>query len=323
MNRRILAVAAAAAVGLAAATPAPAGDVGPPPSRAMAVTVDDLPPLHPGGLAEARRVNDGVLAALSRHGVRAVGFVNEGRLLPDSERAPRLSLLEAWLEAGHDLGNHTYSHPDINRVPLAEYERDVRRGEPAIRELLAKRGRTPRWFRHPYTHTGPTREVRAAFEAFLEERGYAVAPFTVENADYVFDAARRDAEARGDRAAAERLRSAYVEYTLLVVERMEELSRDTFGREVPQVLLVHANRTNADALGEVLDRLAARGYRFVTLDETLSDDAWRTPDEFVGARGPSWLYRFRVARGLPLRLESEPDPPEWVLDLYREAQERR
>ncbi len=322
MTRRFLAVAAGA-LGFAAATLAPAGDAVAPASRTMAVTVDDLPPLHPGDPAEARRVDGGVLAALSRHGARAVGFVNEGRLLPDSERAPRLALLEAWLDAGHDLGNHTHSHPDINRVPLEEYERDVLRGEPGIRELLAKRGRVPRWFRHPYTHTGPTREVRTALEAFLREHGYRVAPFTVENADYVFDLARRDATSRGDRATAERLRAAYVDYTLRVTEQMEALSRDTFGREVPQVLLVHGNRTNADALGEVLDRLAARGYRFVPLDEALSDEAWRTPDEFVGVRGPSWLYRFRAAKGLPLRLESEPDPPKWVLDLYREAQERR
>jgi peptidoglycan/xylan/chitin deacetylase (PgdA/CDA1 family) len=289
----------------------------------MAVTVDDLPPHHPGGLAEMGRINDAVLAALGRHRVSAVGFVNESRLEPAAERPARLGLLRAWLDAGHDLGNHTYSHPDLSRVPLDAYERDVLRGDPAIRDLLAERGRAPRWFRHPYTHTGPTREVRAAFEAFLKEHGYAVAPFTVENADYVFELARGDAAARGDRAAVERLRAAYVDYTLFVVEQMEALARDTFGREVPQVLLVHGNRTNADALGEVLDRLAGRGYRFVTLDEALADEAWRTPDEFVGPRGPSWLFRFRVAKGLPLGLEREPDPPQWVLELYRRAQERR
>jgi peptidoglycan-N-acetylglucosamine deacetylase len=100
---------------------------------------------------------------------------------------------------------------------------------------------------------------------------------------------------------------------------MEALSRETFGREVPQVLLVHANATNAASLGELLERLAGRGYRFVALDEALADGAWRTPDEYVGPRGPSWLYRFRVAKGLPLGLEREPDPPKWVLDLYREA----
>ena len=320
---RWLAALAFASLGAATAAGVRSADAPTPVPRAMAVTVDDLPALPSGDVAKMRRVTEEVLAALSRHRVTAVGFVNEGKLEPSGERGARLALLESWLVAGHDLGNHTYSHPDINRVALGEYEQDVLRGEPGIRELLARRGRAPRWFRHPLTHTGPTREVRTAFEAFLKERGYAVAPFTVENSDYVFDVARRHATSRGERAAAERLRAAYVDYTLLVVERMETLSRDTFGREIPQVLLVHANRTNADALGEVLDRLAGRGYRFVSLDEALADEAWRTPDEFVGLRGPSWLYRLRVAKGLPLRLESEPDPPQWVLDLYRDAQERR
>ena len=292
------------------------------PARAMAVTVDDLPALPSRDVAEMRRITDGVLAALRRHQVTAVGFVNENKLEPLGERAERLALLRSWLEAGHDLGNHTYSHPDLQRVPLEEYERDVLRGEPGIRELLTSRGRAPRWFRHPFTHTGPTREVRGAFEAFLAEHGYAIAPFSIENADYIFDLLRRNAAGRGDTATVERLRAAYVDYTVSVTEQMEALSRETFGREVPQVLLVHANGTNADALDEVLGRLAGRGYRFVTLGEALADDAWRTPDEFVGSRGPSWLFRFRVAKGLPLRLELEPDPPQWVLDLYREAQSR-
>lgn len=319
LTRRLLPALVALAL---AATPARPVD-SPAPARTMAVTVDDLPALPSSDVAEMRRISDGVLAALKRHRLTAVGFVNESKLEPAGERAARLALLRSWLDAGHDLGNHTYSHPDLQHVPLEEYQRDVLRGEPGIRELLAARGRTPRWFRHPMTHTGPTREVRSAFEAFLREHGYSVAPFTIENADYLFDLARRHATARGERATAEKLRAAYVDYTLSVTEQMEALSRDTFGREVPQVLLVHANRTNVDALGDVLDRLTGRGYRFVTLDEALVDEAWRTPDEFVGSRGPSWLYRFRVAKGLPLGLEREPDPPKWVLDLYREAQERR
>lgn len=317
----ILRLAALAAAALAlGAGPSPAGGgTAPSPTRAMAVTVDDLPALPSSDVAEMRRITDGVLAALRQHQVTAVGFVNENKLEPTGERAARLALLRSWLDAGHDLGNHTYSHPDLQRVPLEEFQRDVLRGEPGIRELLAARGRAPRWFRHPLTHTGPSREVRTRFEAFLAERGYVVAPFSIENADYIFDFLRRKAAGRGDTATADRLRDAYVDYTVSVTEQMEALSRETFGREIPQVLLVHANATNAASLGELLERLAGRGYRFVALDEALADGAWRTPDEYVGPRGPSWLYRFRVAKGLPLGLEREPDPPKWVLDLYREA----
>lgn len=310
---------ALAAAGLAAQDEAKAPVA--PGARTLAVTVDDLPAVPASDIAEMRRITDGVLAALRRHRVTAVGFVNEGKLANTASRAERMALLRAWRDAGHDLGNHTYSHPDLNTTPLADYERDVLRGEPALRELLP--GRERRFFRHPMTHTGPSAEVRRGFESFLAEHGYAVAPFSVENADYVFDLALRDARRRGDGEAAERLLSAYVDHALGAVAFCEGLATDTFGREVPQILLVHANATNAERLDTLLSRLAARGYRFVSLEQALADPDWSTPDEYVGPKGLSWLHRFRVARGLPLRPELEPDPPAWVLEAFRAAQARQ
>ena len=292
------------------------------PGRTLAVTIDDLPATPSSDLAEMGRITDGLLSVLRRHEVAAVAFVNEIKLEPKAERAGRTALLRAWLEAGHDLGNHTYSHPDLQTTPLAEYQQDVLKGEAATRELLAARGRKPAWFRHPFTHTGPTREVREGFERFLAEHGYKIAPFSIENADYIFESARQAAVGRNDPAEAARLRATYVDYSLAVTAQMEGLARDTFGREIPQVLLIHANRLNVEALDEMLSRLHERGYRFVPLEAALADAAWHTPDLWVGARGPSWLYRFRVAKGLPLRLEGEPDPPAWVLERYRAAQAR-
>jgi len=292
------------------------------PPRTLAVTIDDLPATPSSELAEMGRITDGLLSVLRRHEVAAVAFVNEIKLEPKAERASRTALLRAWLEAGHDLGNHTYSHPDLQTTPLAEYQQDVLKGETATRELLAARGRKPAWFRHPFTHTGPTREVREGFERFLAEHGYKIAPFSIENADYIFESARQAAVVKNDAAEAARLRATYVDYSLAVTAQMEGLARDTFGREIPQVLLIHANRLNVEALDEMLTRLEARGYRFVPLKAALADAAWHTPDQWVGARGPSWLYRFRVAKGLPLLLESEPDPPAWVLERYRAAQAR-
>jgi peptidoglycan/xylan/chitin deacetylase (PgdA/CDA1 family) len=270
-----------------------------------------------------RGITKGVLAALKKHRVEAVGFVNESRLEPDAERQQRVALLRQWIEAGHELGNHTYSHADLQTMPLAAYEREVMRGEEETRRLQAVRGHGVRFFRHPYTHTGPTLETRTAFEAFLVAHGYAVAPFSIETSDYVFDLLRRQALERRDTAGVARLRAAYLEHTLAVTEFMETLARDTFSRAVPQILLVHANGTNAEALDELLARLKARGYRFVPLDEALADEAWSTPDRYVGPNGPSWLHRFQLAKGRPMQVELEPDPPKWVLDEYKAAQEKR
>jgi hypothetical protein len=61
--------------------------------------------------------------------------------------------------------------------------------------------------------------------------------------------------------------------------------RDTFSREIRQVLLTHVNRLNADKLPDLLAILRKRGYRFVTLEEALEDDAYHTPDTFVGRNG--------------------------------------
>ncbi|MFN8093407.1 MAG: polysaccharide deacetylase family protein [Vicinamibacteria bacterium] len=290
--------------------------------RTMAVTVDDLPAIPARDLGEMRRITDAMLAAFRAHRVPAIGFVNERGLATAGEREARVALLRRWIDAGLDLGNHTYSHVGLQTTPLEAYEAEVLKGEVETRKLLAERGRTPRFFRHPFTQTGPTLEARQAFEAFLAAHGYAVAPFSVETSDYVFDAVREDALARKDEATLARLGPTYLDHAAAVVSFMEELAADTFGRPIPQILLIHADPTNADGLDAVLGRLEARGYRFVPLETALEDPAWRSPDGYVGRFGPSWLHRFRVAKGLPSRLRDEPDPPKWVLDAYPALQPR-
>jgi peptidoglycan/xylan/chitin deacetylase (PgdA/CDA1 family) len=190
----------------------------------------------------------------------------------------------------------------------------VLKGEVVTRRLLARRGARPRYYRHPYTHTGPTLEVKAAFEAFLAGHGYAVAPFTVENADYLFAKAYADARRAGDAALAEKLRVAYLDHQDAAVAFFEAEARDLFGRDIPQILLIHASELNARALDELLARLVRRAYRFVSLDEALRDEAYRSADGYVGPVGPSWVHRWRAGRGgdVQAALRREPDPPAWI-----------
>ena len=66
---------------------------------------------------------------------------------------------------------------------------------------------------------------------------------------------------------------------------------------LPQVLLLHANRLNADALPELLSRVNAEGWRFVPLDAALSHPAYQRPDRYRGRFGPSWIHRWALAEG--------------------------
>ena len=158
----------------------------------------------------------------------------------------QVMLLRAWLDRGHELGNHTYSHRDLNTQPLDWFEQDVVRGEPVTRRLLAEKGRRLRYFRHPFLHVGLDLDKRRAFESFLAGRGYTVAPVTIDNDEYVYAAAYADARRRGDTPMATRLAEDYLRYMESVFSFIEGVSRDLLGREIPQVLLLHANALNAD-----------------------------------------------------------------------------
>ena len=285
----------------------------------MAVTIDDLPFVEYGrGLAVSREGTTRLLAALSVHGVPAIGFVNEDKLFAPGELDARVGLLEAWLDAGLDLGNHTWGHVGFQSTPLDRYQESVLKGEVVTRWVMARRSKAPRFFRHPFTQTGPTREDKAAFESFLAAHGYAVAPFTIENSDWVFALAYAQARREGDEDLSRRLRQAYLEHADTMVTFFEGEARALFGREIPQVLLVHANELHADCAAAMLARLRERGYAFVSLAEALADPAYRSEDAFIDRIGPSWLHRWRVARGQDPReaLGREPDPPPWVLKLY-------
>jgi peptidoglycan/xylan/chitin deacetylase (PgdA/CDA1 family) len=284
------------------------------PSRSMALTFDDLP--YAGGAGpNAARATERLLAALKRHRAPAIGFVIESSL---DGSAARVALLQAWLDAGMSLGNHTSSHADFNRVTVEQFEREILEGETVTRRLMKAKNLELRYFRHPMTHTGDTREKKEAVERFLAEHGYTVAPHTIENSDFMFMVPYSSALRRKNSAQIERLRSAYLDHTLAAAAFAETIAPRIFGRPIPQVLLAHANDINADCLDELLARLEARGYRFVTLDAAMADPAYRTRDDAVTTYGPTWLWRWTRSLGLNLSFKDDPEPPQWVKALYKD-----
>jgi peptidoglycan/xylan/chitin deacetylase (PgdA/CDA1 family) len=311
-----------AALSLAAFTSATAAAA----EHSVAVTIDDLPG-PPAGLVSndvpALRENTRkLLAAFREHGVPVVGFVNEGKLFvsgetPADARA-RTAILKMWLDSGFELGNHTYSHHSLNTTPLEEFEADLVRGEPVTRRLLEESGRKLRYFRHPFLQVGLELEKRRAFEAFLGEHGYTVAPVTIDNDDYVYAAVYADALRRGDQAAAERIATDYVRYMETVFAFADEVARKLTGREVRHTLLLHANRLNADHFSRLATAVLARGWRFVTLAEALQDEVYALPDRYVGRWGLSWLHHWELTAGRPR--SPSPDPPEWVTKAYEALQ---
>ena len=287
------------------------------PPRQMALTIDDLPAQEAARSSEADLAarNARIVAALK--GTHALGFVNEDKLEVDGQVAPqRVQLLRDWLAAGIELGNHTYNHNGLHQTPIEVYERSILDGERVLRPLMAEFGRTPRWFRHPYLHAGQDEAVRARLDAFLAQHGYRVAPVTVDNGEWIYARAYLLLLEAGKTEQARTLIPDYVDYMEAKCQFFEQASKRLFGREIPQVLLFHANALNADALPSLLDRLRRRGYQFVDLDSALADPAYQHADAYRGRAGISWLHRWAITEKKPRAFyEGEPAVPQHVLDL--------
>jgi peptidoglycan/xylan/chitin deacetylase (PgdA/CDA1 family) len=285
--------------------------------RTVAITFDDLPTagVLPRDIASSGELTRKLLAGIAAHHVPTIGFVNEDKLnAADGAVDPeRMELLRRWLDAGLELGNHSYSHADLHTTPLDVFEADVLKGERVTRPLMEKRGLTLRFFRHPFLHTGRDLEKRAQFESFLAAHGYRVAPVTIDNDEYIFAGAYDRSLAHGDAAAAREIADAYVPYMKRKVEFFERNSQELFGRHIAQVLLVHANMLNADRFGELAAMFEHSGYRFITLERALEDEAYRSPDTFVGTGGITWIHRWALTKGMPRTFYAEePEVPPFV-----------
>ena len=288
--------------------------------RKVAVSFDDLPAVHmPASdacnLESIEKMTQRLLTKVSTSGVPAVGLVVESRLCDELRRRHLAPLLERWLDAGLELGNHSYSHFDLNRTPPKQYREDIIRGESTTTRLLADRGRKLRYFRYPYLHAGDDPEKKNAIETFLAERGYTNAPVTIDNQEWIFATLYASARDRGDGETARKVFDAYIPYMETMFEYYEDLSMKVFGREIPQVLLLHANPINSDSFDALANMISGRGYSYVSLDEALADEAYQSPDTYVGTEGLSWLLRWARAAGV--QVPKEPREPPWLAELFR------
>jgi peptidoglycan-N-acetylglucosamine deacetylase len=289
------------------------------PTRAIVLTFDDLPYAaggQPDRLPAAERVTTAILRVLMSHQAPAVAFVNESKLLIDDEVEARTALLKRWVDNGAILGNHTFSHADFNRLSIEEFQNEIVKGDIVSRRLMQGRQPYQLYFRHPHTHTGDTPEKKEAIEQFLAVRNYQVAPHTIDGSDFIFNVGYVRSLQADDQATADRLRGTYVDFVMAATEFADRIAPQIFGRPIPQTIVLHANDITADALDQILQRLEARGYRFITLDQAMMDPAYQTKDVLVTKSGPTWLWRWTKSKGQSVSFKADPEPPQWVMDLY-------
>jgi len=265
------------------------------PPRPLVVTVDDLP-VAGGSLhtdpAEREKITRDLLAALARHRIQAVGLVIWGNVRSDSDR----KILQMWLDAGHELGNHSASHPSYTTTSPEDYIADVEAGRAGLAEFLAPRGATLRYFRFPMLREGETGAKLEAMRDYLAGSGQRNLHVTIDDQDWSFERPWVEARRQNDTVAMERISAEYLESLRLSVRHHERTGDKLEGRVTPQTLLLHANEVGAANWDALFTWLAATGHRFAPAGEVMADAAFAAPPAYLGTHGPGYWDRLLAQR---------------------------
>src|SRR5579863_3598716 len=272
------------------------------PAQQIAFTWDALP-AHSALPQNETRVEIGhklIAAMKAAHMPPVYGFVNGVALEREPDSAP---MLKDWRDAGFFLGNHTWSHMNLNSSSLTAWESDLLKNEPTLEQYA---GTTDwHWLRYPFLAEGETQEKRADTRKFLAAHGYSIAAVTMSFGDYMWNEPYARCVARNDTAIAQ-LESSYLDAASNDADFRRSMAKALYNHDIPYVLLMHVGAFDARMLPRLLDLYRSKGFTFITLKEAENDPFYATAIDPSLPDQPDSLEGAMHARNLPL--PSRPKP---------------
>jgi len=261
-------------------------------AQSVAFTFDDGPNLESTPRLSPQARNAAMLAALAKHKVEAALFVTCGF---GADQPEGLALARAWGQAGHALGNHTMTHPDLDsaKVALAQYQQEVLDCDRIVATLPGYQ----KWFRFTFLREGNTPEKRNGMRAFLRQQGYRNGYVTLDTSDWRLNEKLTEMLAKDPNANVEPIRQAYLAHLRQRALAYRALAQRLQGRDIPQVLLLHHNLINALWLGDVVQQFKDMGWTITTPARAYADPVYLlNPDR--QAPGQSLLLSMGRSLGL-------------------------
>jgi peptidoglycan/xylan/chitin deacetylase (PgdA/CDA1 family) len=222
-----------------------------------------------------------ILNSLVDHHIPATGFVIAGSI-----GKGQWDLLEEFRKEGFDIGNHTYSHANLNRLSADQYIKEISQADTILAPIMTQ----PKYFRYPYLAEGHG-VVKQEVQDYLAANQYTIAPVTIDSKDYQFNGRLLKIHWRERAQFVNSIKQQYLSYIWKETLRAEKRSKNGNSK---QILLVHSNLLNSYCLGDVIDMYQKNGYRFISLSEALTGSAKpisSEPEQARNERGdPSKSY---------------------------------
>ena len=212
--------------------------------------------------------NEGILEAMAAHNHKGAGFVSGQWVNNEKGR----SVIQSWLDGGHVIANHTYTHPHANKLSVADYVADIEKNTAFLSGI---EGTTPKLFRFPYLDEGGTLEKRDALREYLRDNGYTNAAVTMDTMDWYIDGRMGDRLKENPDADLSGYRDYYLASALKLAEHYNALAADIGRAGTPHTLLVHHNELNGLFLGDLITHFKANGWELIDAKTTFTNDIFK------------------------------------------------
>jgi len=294
-------------------------------NRKIAIGFVSIPPLDrtdnpPKDSDATARI---LIEKLKSHKIPAIGFV-QGGLISDGDKLfpVRANIVRLWRDAGFEIGIGGFKHIWFSRTSYDDYVANVVKNETVVKKILDEKNQQIRYYSYPFLNTGGNQEDRARFESWLKERNYRFIPYTFDNDEWLYsfayDAARND----NDLNTMQSVRDEFLDYMQKMLTHYEEYSHDMFQRDIAQTLVLTPSRLVADSSDDLFGMFEKRGYAFVSMDDALADEAYKTDGSLVIRNsGISWFKRWASKQGK--RLREEPEVSEEVARIWKKAEAKK
>jgi peptidoglycan/xylan/chitin deacetylase (PgdA/CDA1 family) len=234
--------------------------------------------------------NRSILDTLNRHSIKAALFVIGRNVEADEGKR----LLTEWNDAGHLIGNHTYSHQNLNSpsMKVETYTEDITRAESLLKDFR----RFQKYFRFPMLKEGDTVAKRDGVRAFLSQHGYRVGHVTIDTSDWVITSRLSDRVAKDSSADLKPYRDFYLAHMWDRAQYYDELSHRVLGRSVKHTLLIHYNLLNGLFLNDLIEMSKSKGWQFIDAEKALADPVFSEKPKVLPA-GESIIWALAKANG--------------------------
>lgn len=191
-----------------------------------------------------------------------------------------IAQLKKYKDAGHEIANHTCTHPRIEDIGVNSYLENIKKADTLLSPLFSDK----KFFRYPFLDEGKDEATRDQIRSWLKENNYHQGMVSIDNDDYVYSQKINDAY--GKKIDFNKLEKHFVDHVVGAAEFYDKTAQSVLGYSPKHVLLLHEMDATVMFLDALVKELRRKGWKIISAKEAYKDKLYeQAPKNLYAGNG--------------------------------------